>query len=345
MKKAMAMAMAAAAVAWGTAQGARLRVSADGSWVGATIATEPAAPLVWEFDGQLHDGLSGGAWQEAGTVFPVYLYDAAEGGNVLWGRVAPMAVDADGNFSVRLSDALPVADGAPTNTLAGVLNAGAGWLEIKALDPGTGNEKAVLPRVAVGSAPYALFANAATGARGDFDANGSLAVSGATAADEFSARGALAEAGVSTTGALSVGGDLTAGAGLKAASLTGAGAVPVGTIILWYGTEAPDGWAICNGENGTPNLAGKFPVGAGNAYAPGAEGGADTVTLETKHLPAHGHGYELRAGNNRDAASGADRNDSVWHGDSTKETGATGGGGAHENLPPFRALHYIMRVR
>ena len=37
-----------------------------------------------------------------------------------------------------------------------------------------------------------------------------------------------------------------------------------GLIAIWSGDEntIPEGWAICNGENGTPNLCDKFVVGA-----------------------------------------------------------------------------------
>lgn len=34
--------------------------------------------------------------------------------------------------------------------------------------------------------------------------------------------------------------------------------VPKGAIIMWSGTNIPDGWVICNGDNGTPNLTNKF---------------------------------------------------------------------------------------
>lgn len=33
---------------------------------------------------------------------------------------------------------------------------------------------------------------------------------------------------------------------------------PVGSIIMFNGNDIPSGWAICNGENGTPNLLDKF---------------------------------------------------------------------------------------
>lgn len=41
------------------------------------------------------------------------------------------------------------------------------------------------------------------------------------------------------------------------------GAVPTGVIIMWSGDEnnIPEGYAICNGDNGTPDLRSRFIVG------------------------------------------------------------------------------------
>ena len=38
--------------------------------------------------------------------------------------------------------------------------------------------------------------------------------------------------------------------------------MPSGVIVSWYGTETncPEGWAICDGTNGTPDLRGRFIV-------------------------------------------------------------------------------------
>lgn len=78
--------------------------------------------------------------------------------------------------------------------------------------------------------------------------------------------------------------------------------MPVGGIIMWSGAanNVPDGWALCDGKNGTPDLRDKFIVGAGNAYRPGDAGGAVTVRLTTNELPAHTHsvtGTAASAGN------------------------------------------------
>lgn len=66
-------------------------------------------------------------------------------------------------------------------------------------------------------------------------------------------------------------------------------AVPSGTIVMFHGSTIPTGWAICNGQNGTPDLRDRFIVGAGRSYNPGATGGSDTVTLSTNQIPAHSH--------------------------------------------------------
>ncbi|MEX3928173.1 hypothetical protein AB4Y36_29625 [Paraburkholderia sp. BR10936] len=72
--------------------------------------------------------------------------------------------------------------------------------------------------------------------------------------------------------------------------------LPVGAIMLYSGTAASiptvwgSSWALCNGQNGTPNLMDKFIIGAGNAYLPGATGGATSYTLSVANMPVHSHG-------------------------------------------------------
>ena len=56
--------------------------------------------------------------------------------------------------------------------------------------------------------------------------------------------------------------------------------VPNGAIIMWSGTVAtiPDGFSLCDGSNGTPDLRNRFVVGASGTYAVGATGGGSTTT-------------------------------------------------------------------
>ena len=71
-----------------------------------------------------------------------------------------------------------------------------------------------------------------------------------------------------------------------------ANGVPVGGIIMWSGAASaiPQGWALCDGTKGTPNLQDRFIVGAGSGYAVGATGGAASIDLNHHHaVPAHQH--------------------------------------------------------
>jgi len=55
--------------------------------------------------------------------------------------------------------------------------------------------------------------------------------------------------------------------------------VPRGTIISWYVKtgSVPDGWAVCDGNNGTPDLRGRFLMGAENMSTVGNIGDGKTV--------------------------------------------------------------------
>jgi microcystin-dependent protein len=56
--------------------------------------------------------------------------------------------------------------------------------------------------------------------------------------------------------------------------------LPRGIITMWSGATnaVPSGWALCDGNNGTPNLKDRFIVGAGQSYAVGNVGGSITQT-------------------------------------------------------------------
>ena len=58
--------------------------------------------------------------------------------------------------------------------------------------------------------------------------------------------------------------------------------VPPGMVAMWSGqvNSIPTGWALCNGQNGTPDLRNRFIVGAGGSdYIVGAAGGSKDATL------------------------------------------------------------------
>lgn len=316
---------------------------ADGRWTETAAESGLVAPLEWEHAGRIADG--NGEPVTGAKTLEVRLYGAAEGGDVLWGRQAPVLLDGDGNFSVRLMDALPALEGAPESSLAEVLLAGPAWIECSL----AGGPSAMQPRAAVAAAPYALFAGAAAGADPDFAVAASLVVAGETRVSDLAARDATAGGPVTVTGGLSVGGDLSAAGGLKAAALDGVGPVPVGAVILWYGDsrDLPEGWAVC-GE-----LAGRFPVGAGRLYHAGDTGGVAKVALAMEQMPPHSHSIVSHSSDD-EYKKGHDKNRGIYHGYMDAATEYAGGdsslgenagnGMEHENLPPYRALHFIKRV-
>lgn len=64
--------------------------------------------------------------------------------------------------------------------------------------------------------------------------------------------------------------------------------VPKGIICMWSGSidSIPDGWALCDGNNGTPNLRDKFVIGAGKNYKPTDYGGTTgNITLNKYQIP------------------------------------------------------------
>jgi len=96
--------------------------------------------------------------------------------------------------------------------------------------------------------------------------------------------------------------------------------VPIGGIIQWSGSvgSIPSNFALCDGNNGTPDLRGKFVIGAGGSYNPDDTGGS--------------------------ASPAGD----VQLGGATGDTGVNVGSGLKvrldEPLPPYYALAYIQRI-
>jgi len=68
---------------------------------------------------------------------------------------------------------------------------------------------------------------------------------------------------VKVSDSLYVGTSVKAGSSVSAPKIYGEGTMPVGAIIMWSGNPKalPVGWALCDGQNGTPDLSGRFVVG------------------------------------------------------------------------------------
>ncbi len=102
--------------------------------------------------------------------------------------------------------------------------------------------------------------------------------------------------------------------------------VPVGLIAMWSGDAGnlPDGWALCDGQHGTPDLRDKFVVSIGNDYGVGDTGGAAFIDLT--------HNHSLRIGDGL-AVTGTGMQKMT-----TDALGET------DIRPPFYALCFIMYV-
>jgi hypothetical protein len=145
--------------------------------------------------------------------------------------------------------------------------------------------------------------------------------------------------------------------------------VPVGGIILWSGTVGtiPANWALCNGSNGTPDLRNQFVIGAsGDASIDSVVKSVTTVTgVSTKDggtkdsvVVSHTHGvtdpghFHSISGSTATTATGtavhATNAVTTAVNTTSKTTGiainAAGVSGTNQNLPPYFALAYIMRL-
>jgi hypothetical protein len=135
--------------------------------------------------------------------------------------------------------------------------------------------------------------------------------------------------------------------------------VPQGGIIMYSGPYVFDasgrgkaggnmeGWAVCNGQNSTPDLRDKFVVGAGGSYAVGVQGGEMTHTLTEAEMPNHSHPYGVGGGNGRGSGNTGQGTTEGYPCNNCAYgtwTGKTGGNQPHENRPPYYAVYYIMKL-
>jgi microcystin-dependent protein len=161
---------------------------------------------------------------------------------------------------------------------------------------------------------------------------------------------------------------------VKAQSFEGVGAVPKGAILMWSGARIPEGWALCDGRNGTPDLRGRFVVAAGKGNGltdrpAGQQDGAEKQTLTVAQMPKHSHrgttakdgkhGHRLKAIYGNPAKGNVpqfrvQKSDSGYEIEFTESDEsehqhalaieAEGQGQAFSLMPPYYALAFIMKV-
>ena len=105
----------------------------------------------------------------------------------------------------------------------------------------------------------------------------------------------------------------------------------------------PDGWQICNGEKGTPDLTGKFLMGTASSSDAGETGGKANIKESGIHMhsgttsvtrgPDHGIHCTGKCSGGRTAAHS--------HFFDTNESGQHSHG---SNLPPYYKVTYICKI-
>ena len=143
--------------------------------------------------------------------------------------------------------------------------------------------------------------------------------------------------------------------------------IPPGTIVMWSGplSEIPDGWALCDGTNGTPDLTDRFILSVSAGEDPGETGGSHTKTLSVSNLPSHTHTFTTdSAGEHSHSlyisgaapehstgakmeASGDDYSGHIGSAGAHTHSGttdATGSGSPFDIRPKYYKLAFIMKL-
>lgn len=159
--------------------------------------------------------------------------------------------------------------------------------------------------------------------------------------------------------------------GASAPAWVAPASIPTGTIAAFAAAAAPTGYLICDGtavsratyaalfavvattygigDGSTtfnlPDLKGKVIVGfsAGETEFDvlGETGGEKTHLLTVPEIPSHTHPTIINRGQGGSSTMSESGNAAYnWNGNS----GATGGGGAHNNLQPYMALNFIIKT-
>lgn len=148
--------------------------------------------------------------------------------------------------------------------------------------------------------------------------------------------------------------------------------IPTGIPLPFAGSVLPNGFLFCNGAavsrttyanlfnvigttygsgDGTttfnvPNMQRRFPLGKSSDLLLGATGGEETHTLTLDEAPTHSHSTYTRTttGDVLLNHDGSDEGDRGVYSTKNDLTGSAGGGAAHNNMPPYLVMNWIIKT-
>lgn len=119
---------------------------------------------------------------------------------------------------------------------------------------------------------------------------------------------------------------------------------PVGSIYMSVNSTSPN--TLFGGT--WEQLKDKFLLGAGDTYSNGATGGEATHQLTIDEIPSHDHYIETsrqyETGSSTDSTKIGRTTSNADGGNSTISTRNTGGGQAHNNMPPYLVVYIWKRT-
>lgn len=116
---------------------------------------------------------------------------------------------------------------------------------------------------------------------------------------------------------------------------------PIGSIYLSVNSTNPE--TIFGGK--WEQIKDRFLLACGNTYKNGNIGGSATHKLTVDEMPSHNHQQRVQNSSGYGGADGQEAG-TGWGGDShyANWNQNTGGGKAHNNMPPYLAVYMWKRV-
>ena len=143
---------------------------------------------------------------------------------------------------------------------------------------------------------------------------------------------------------------------------------PTEMIIMWDDalSNIPSGWALCDGNNGTPNLLDRMPKQVSGSESVGDTGGQNNISLSQSQIPSHDHdgptdssgghshnysseynavvgssGTDFSGTNGGGGSDAMDTESAHTHSVSEVDTGS---GASIDNRPSYYEVAYIMKL-